>query len=167
MGWEEAEDLTLTGEILLNGLEKFAGLLNQSFNTLRGKVCLYSIIGAYPLVESLQKPALILRVENARLGEMLSKGCMNTAMFLKSQPLLAQQSFSHIKHRVVGSAGRSIPISVLEGSFRRMDCSGRLLEQFLRGLFHERVTLLRIPRARWKEKRCRREAMRIPTHTPC
>ncbi len=75
---------TLWGEVLLSGLEKFAGLLNHGFGFAGLDGLPYFIIRGDPFLESREKPLMIFRVKHAGFGKVFPKSAVNAAVLPKS-----------------------------------------------------------------------------------
>ena len=86
------------------------------------------IITNLPLIESIDQPAMIFRIKNLCLGEMLAISRQDIAVFSKLKSLLVQYGLSNVKHSVISAPCYDISFPICQQDFRcldRIDCAGK------------------------------------------
>lgn len=159
--------LGLAGEILLSGLEKFAGLLNHGFNLVELDGLPYFIIGGDPFLKSRKKPSVIFLVKDARLGKVFSESSVDSAVFPESQTLLVQEGLCHIKHGVVSATRSEFGMVIGQKLLRGKDGLFGLFKELLRYFLHAAIassrTLARNGLSRSRQSRSRRYTLLMLT----
>ena len=111
----------LTGEILLSGLEKFAGLLNHGFDFAGLDGLPYFIIRCNPFLKSREEPLVILGIKHTHLGKVFSKSSVNASVLPESQILLIQERLCYVEHGVIGSSRCELGMAVAQKLLRSND----------------------------------------------
>ena len=119
-----------------SGFQKLAHLLEPPGHRFGVEREVQVVITAQPLAESVQQPAVVLRIKHAGLCEMFTIRRVDAGVLSLTEVLLAQQSLGGVEHRVIRPAGCEFRVSSFHQRLGRMESTLRLFQEFPCLVFH-------------------------------